>query len=318
MRKYSLSFLLCLVFLLLLLFPDIAKSGASDGLFLWYNSIVPILFPFIILSNMMVTTGSFSWFLQPFFLLQKKFPSFHPWYFYTLILGFFCGYPMGAKAVADLIDQGKLSISEGNSLLPIVNQASPMFLAGYVGVHIFKRSLPLSRILFFIYCPALLFFLILLFHKDRAPKLHRSTLGNDSIPACHVPSRKKNSMSLSMEHTIWDSFFIIVTIGVYMMLFSIFMKLCHALLPSSLLLTIGTCFLEFSTGLHTLNELPLLSDTTKTSLLLALTSFGGFCTAAQTYSITHHSGISMKSYMIRKTFLALLVFLLSYSSLSSS
>lgn len=314
MRKYSLSLLLCLLFLLLLLFPDIAKSGASDGLFLWYNSIVPILFPFIILSNMMVTTGSFSWFLQPFFLLQKKFPSFHPWYCYALILGFFCGYPMGAKAVADLIDQGKLSISEGNSLLPIVNQASPMFLAGYVGVHIFKRSLPLSRILFFIYCPALLSFLFLLFHKDRAPRAN----GNAGIPICLVPLRKKNSMSLSMEHTIWDSFFILVTIGVYMMLFSILMKLSHALLPHSLLLTVGTCFLEFSTGLHTLNELPLLSDSMKTSLLLALTSFGGFCTAAQTYSITHHSGISIKSYMIRKAFFALLVFLLSYSSLSSS
>lgn len=314
MRKYSLSILLCLLFLLLLLFPDIAKSGASDGLFLWYNSIVPILFPFIILSNMMVTTGSFSWFLQPFFLLQKKFPSFHPWYFYALILGFFCGYPMGAKAVADLIDQGKLSISEGNSLIPIVNQASPMFLAGYVGVHIFKRSLPLSRILFFIYCPALVSFLFLLFHKNRAPGANE----NVGIFTCLEPSHKKNSMSLSMEHTIWDSFFILVTIGVYMMLFSILMKLSHALLPHSLLLTIGTCFLEFSTGLHTLNELPLLSCSAKTSLLLALTSFGGFCTAAQTYSITHHSGISMKSYLIRKAFLALLVFLLSYSSLSSS
>lgn len=314
MRKYSLSILLCLLFLLLLLFPDIAKSGASDGLFLWYNSIVPILFPFIILSNMMVTTGSFSWFLQPFFLLQKKFPSFHPWYFYALILGFFCGYPMGAKAVADLIDQGKLSISEGNSLIPIVNQASPMFLAGYVGVHIFKRSLPLSRILFFIYCPALVSFLFLLFHKNRAPGANE----NVGIFTCLVPSHKKNSMSLSMEHTIWDSFFILVTIGVYMMLFSILMKLSHALLPHSLLLTIGTCFLEFSTGLHTLNEMQFLSYSIKTSLLLALTSFGGFCTAAQTYSITHHSGISMKSYLIRKAFLALLVFLLSYSSLSSS
>lgn len=314
MRKYSLSILLCLLFLLLLLFPDIAKSGASDGLFLWYNSIVPILFPFIILSNMMVTTGSFSWFLQPFFLLQKKFPSFHPWYFYALILGFFCGYPMGAKAVADLIDQGKLSISEGNSLIPIVNQASPMFLAGYVGVHIFKRSLPLSRILFFIYCPALVSFLFLLFHKNRAPGANE----NVGIFTCLEPSHKKNSMSLSMEHTIWDSFFILVTIGVYMMLFSILMKLSHALLPHSLLLTIGTCFLEFSTGLHTLNEMQFLSYSIKTSLLLALTSFGGFCTAAQTYSITHHSGISMKSYLIRKAFLALLVFLLSYSSLSSS
>ena len=125
-------------------------------------------------------------------------------------------------------------------------------------------------------------------------------------------------MPLSMEHTIWDSFFIIVTIGVYMMIFTIFMHLIELLLPDSILLSVLTCFLEFSAGLNKLNSIQTLPVTLKNSLLLCLTSFGGLCTSAQTYSIIENTGIRLKSYLLKKGILALLVFLLSYASLGSS
>lgn len=312
MKKHSYSLLLSFLFVLLLLFPDISKAGASEGLSLWYSSVVPILFPFLILSNLMILNNSFSWFLQPFFKIQTWVPSFNPWYFYALILGFFCGYPMGAKAVSDLIQTKKLSLSEGKELLPVVNQASPMFLAGYLGIHIFENRLSFSQIMFFIYLPPMAAFCFLLL-KSFFPK-RRKTFSASSVSV----TNKKNSMSPSMEHTIWDSFFILVTIGVYMMLFTILSHLCQLLLPGSVFLSIATCFLEFSTGLNRLKQIVSIPEAVRDSLLLALASFGGLCTAAQTYSIVGNTGIPLKYYLMKKIFLAVLVFFLSYSSFVSS
>ena len=65
MKKMATGFLLLLLFSLLLLFPEEVKTGAQSGLFLWYNSVVPILLPFLILSGVIIGTDSLSLFLQP-------------------------------------------------------------------------------------------------------------------------------------------------------------------------------------------------------------------------------------------------------------
>lgn len=335
MKKTGFSLLLCLFFLLFLFFPEVTKMGAQEGLSLWYHSVVPILFPFLILSNLMLLHNSFFWILQPFFLLAQYVPSINPWYFHALILGFFCGYPMGAKAIADLIQSKKISSKEGARLLPLVNQANPMFLAGYLGIHILKGKMSFFEILFFLYLPPLVLFLLLCLssvsirqkgafagtHSPRKSASKSSTyLPEKAFPMekDSLSSTKKNSMPQSMEHTILSSFSVIVTIGVYMMLFTILSHLLLVVFPHSRPLALVSCFLEFSTGLHRLAQLSFLSVPLKNSLLLALTSFGGFCTAAQTASIIEPTGITMKSYLTGKTALAFLVFLLSYASSFSS
>lgn len=335
MKKTGFSLLLCLFFVLFLFFPNVTKVGAQEGLALWYHSVVPILFPFLILSNLMLLHHSFFWILQPFFLLAQYAPGINPWYFHALILGFFCGYPMGAKAIADLIAAKKISPKEGAKLLPLVNQASPMFLAGYLGIHIMKGKMSFFQILFFLYLPPLVLFLFLCLssmginRKDSFIGTYSQKSSGSksfahppqkvfSIGKSTIPSTKKNSMPPSMEHTILSSFSVIVTIGVYMMLFTILSHLLLTLFPHSRPLALASCFLEFSTGLDRLEQLSFLPVPLKNSLLLALTSFGGLCTAAQTASIMEHTGITAKSYLLRKAALAFLVFVLSYASSFSS
>lgn len=320
MKKIGVSLLLCLLFLLFLLFPEVTKTGAQEGLALWYHSVVPILFPFLILSNLMLLHNSFFWFLQPFFLLNRCFPSLNPWYFHALILGFFCGYPMGAKAISDLLAAKKISLAEGKRLLPLVNQPSPMFLAGYLGIHILEGQFSFMKIIGLLYGPPLLLFLLFFLSSLRKTNTSISSFsGGSSFDAKNTFSpQKKNSMPQSMEHTILSSFSVIVTIGVYMMLFTVLSHLLLTLFSHSLPLTLTSCFLEFSTGLHQLKQLSFLAAPWKTSLLLALTSFGGLCTAAQTASILKDTGITIQSYLLQKAALALLVFWLAYASSVSS
>lgn len=311
MKKIITGFSLLFFMFLLLLFPEQVKAGSLDGLFLWYNSVVPILLPFLILSNIIIATDSLSPFLNPLFSIQKKHKRFQPLLLYPVFLGLFCGFPMGAKTIADLIRSEKMSIRQGNLLLPVVNQASPMFLAGFVGVHILNKQLSLFQILYYLYLPAFFSLILrLLFSKEDRTVNSRS--------ASSVLPENKNSMSLNLEHTIWNSFYVIVIIGIYMMLFSVASRLCMELLPKNNEVSILLCSLEFSNGLNQLSKLTFLNPVTKTGLLLALTSFGGFCTAAQTSTLVKETGVSMKSYLFWKFLIALFVFFLYSSSNSSS
>ena len=339
MKKTLTGLMLLTLFFLLLLYPEEVKSAALDGLFLWYNSVVPILLPFLILSNLIIGTDSLSVFLHPLSSIQKYHSGFPSALFYPIFLGLFCGFPMGAKISADLIHSHAITPKQGSLLLPVVNQASPMFLAGFVGVHILKNTLSFPKMLFYLYLPPFLFLLIRMILQ---PSKFRASTDFGSLsaqipdspkgsfrdckqsPRSHASmdfgslSAQKNSMSPNLEHTIWNSFHVIVTIGIYMMLFTIASRLCMKLLPQNQHLSILLCSLEFSTGLNQLAALNLASSIVKTGLILALTSFGGFCTAAQTSALIKDTGISMKAYLFWKFLIASGVFLLYSSSSSSS
>ncbi|MCI5595599.1 MAG: hypothetical protein MR380_02590 [Lachnospiraceae bacterium] len=301
MKKKFFSLILLSLFFLFLIFPETVQAGAKEGLALWYNTMIPILFPFILISNLLIATDSVRYFTYPIIPLLRWFPYLNPYYFYALIFGWFCGYPMGAKSIADLLRTGKITKQEANFLLPAVNQASPMFLIGYLGIHIFEKSYSFGQILLIIYGPVLFFLIsgLFLFNPSK----------NERILA---PSYKKNSMSLSMEHTIISSFQIMVNIGVYMMIFTILMRLLLLLLPESPLLTLFIGFLEMSTGIAWIHHLSFLTPFVKGSLIFALTAFGGFCTMAQTYSVTEGLHLSIPFYLVAKILLGTLSFCMAF------
>ncbi len=51
---------------------------------------------------------------------------------FAVLSGFFCGYPMGAKIIADLLLQGKISLEEASYLLSFCNNASPSFIITFL------------------------------------------------------------------------------------------------------------------------------------------------------------------------------------------
>lgn len=330
MKKILTGITLLILFFLFLCFPEEVKTGAQSGLFLWYNSVVPILLPFLILSGLIIGTDSLSLFLHPFSLLFKNNSLFRPVLFYPLFLGLFCGFPMGAKTISDLLHSHSITKRQADFLLPVVNQASPMFLAGFLGIHILKKELSFADILVYLYLPpfAILFLRCFFFYIFKTLKTGKNIFFSNAntrqnkiffgnrIAYSHNHIDKKNSMSLNLEHTIWNSFHIIVTIGIYMMLFTIITCLCTELLPKNNLLSLLTCTLEFSTGLHQLSRMTFLNPTTQKGLILALTSFGGICTIAQTASLLKDTDISIKYYLFWKCIIALGVFLF-YSASSS-
>ena len=152
MIKRAFLILLCLIFMIF--HADLVTKGAASGLLLWYSSVVPALFPFMVLSSVLSASGGVQALMRPFPVIFR-FAGLSADGWYVLLTGLLCGCPMGAKTCADLYAEGRISSGEAKFLFALCNHPSPMFLAGFV-CPMFASQVPLSYFVFSIYAPLLL------------------------------------------------------------------------------------------------------------------------------------------------------------------
>lgn len=287
--KRILFFILLLFFFFALLFhPDISLKGATNGLLLWYRSIIPTLFPFVVLTNLLIGTNVaavLSRILSP--LISRLFCVSKNACF-AILVGFLCGYPMGAKVTSDLVERREITKKEGQYLLSFCNNTSPMFIISYIVLQTFadKRVL-LPSLCILLTSPVVCSFLFRFYHKPS-----RSFLGRkDASPITFQFS--------FLDNAIMNGFETITKVGGYMILFSIVLEFFA--IPS----------LEITGGIaHIAKNHPVLHSSYVP--IMALTSFGGWCSVAQTKSMIQSANLSILPYIIEKLITAMVTSLLSY------
>ena len=271
LMKKSVGLAILMVFLLL--YPRFAAEGARYGLLLWYTSVVPSLFPFMVLSSLIVSSGGVS------LLMKPVRASLGPWLplsengCYTLISGLLCGCPMGAKTCRDFVREGKLSVQEGRFLMTICNHPSPMFLLGFV-CPLFEAGMHPSRLLLSIYLP-------LLPLAALAKRIYFPVL---PAPASSG-SRQQIQTAPALDTAILAAAEILCRIGGYLMLFSIVIVFLRRApwLPASLRLFLMGA-MEMTTGVREVSaSLPFPDSGTAAAAILA---FGGICGIFQTRAVT--------------------------------
>ena len=136
-KKLSVFFLIGL-FLLMLFSPETVATGAANGLLLWYRQVLPVLFPFLLITGLLIRTESISLINHALFPILKPFLGISEKASFSVVCGFLCGFPVGAKSCSDLTDKGEISSAEGEYLLSFCNNVSPAFLTGYVAVQSLK------------------------------------------------------------------------------------------------------------------------------------------------------------------------------------
>lgn len=296
--KHAIYFLaILLLFLSMLCFPQETFTGASNGLLLWFQIILPSLLPFIILSNLLIKTNSahyISQALKP--LIKPFFRVSHP-ACYAILIGFLCGYPMGAKVIADLITTNQITEKEGQYLLSFCNNTSPMFIISFIVMQNFQnKSLLAGTIAILLFSPMLCSFL---FRKFYPSKNESAVIGTET-------SRTFCFHFEMLDDSIMNGFDTITRVGGYIILFSI-LFLLGANLPIRWFLP----FLEISNGIPYIMtwDLPLKFSY---PLTLSLTSFGGICAIAQTYSMIQNTKLSIFPYIIQKLITAMVTSLLAF------
>lgn len=117
----------------LIIYPKDTAQGIKNGFLLLGNSLIPSLFPFMVLSSYIAQSG-ISQMISKFF--KKPFQYIFKTDSYgivPLILGILGGYPVGAKTVSELYTAGRISQNDAQRLLYWCINPSPAFVVTAVG-----------------------------------------------------------------------------------------------------------------------------------------------------------------------------------------
>lgn len=268
---------------------------ALNGLELWYTKMIPALLPFMILSGIMIRmrlTENFAALLYP---LSGSLYRISKNGCYALFMGFFCGFPMGAKTIQELYTEKGLSYREACFLLSFCNNIGPVYFCSFV-LPLLHRKLVFPY-LFGMYGIPLLYGLALRYTCFR--DLNKKDC---SHPDFQPSGGGKMNLLDAVDSAVRSSIQSMLVLGGYMILFNLLNILPHIILDKPAIFIAP--LLEITGGLSILkHRLPLYS--------LVMLSFGGFSCIAQTYSCLKNSELEawLNPYVLHKVILCLLTFL---------
>ena len=126
-------YLTAAAFLALVLFAPQAAEGARQGLTVCAAALIPSLFPFFALSNLLSALGLADLLSGTVGKLIERLFRVDGCGAQAFLLGITGGYPLGAHAVADLRRRELVSRDEAERLLAFCNNSGPAFILGAAG-----------------------------------------------------------------------------------------------------------------------------------------------------------------------------------------
>ncbi len=127
MKRIFLSLVIIILIFEILMFPKEAMSYAAAGLSLWFDNMVPALFPFMVISGLIIRLDLAPCILSLLHPLLYKIFHTNVYCEYAIVMGLLCGYPMGAVIVRDLLEEHKINIAQAEYLLAFCNNIGPVF-----------------------------------------------------------------------------------------------------------------------------------------------------------------------------------------------
>lgn len=279
---------------------SLSLAYAALGLNLWYEKMVPVLLPFMILSGTLIRMGMTDSLIRPVRPLFGRIFRLPGPGIYVILVGFLCGFPMGARTIADLRNRQELSSEEGQYLLAFCNNLGPVYFLGFV-LPLLHRKLVLPYV-FGMYGIPLLYGISLRYsvYRNRIPEKTDQAFGRDNAAKFLEPAGLAPLPAMSLPDALDDAITAagrsILQLGGYMIFFNLLNLLPRLLLPDSFRYA---PLWEISGGLKLLGDrFPLYT--------LLLLPFGGLSCIAQTGSCIRNTGLSLKSYILHKMVLTVL------------
>ncbi|MCL2816818.1 MAG: sporulation integral membrane protein YlbJ [Clostridiales bacterium] len=221
MKKPASALLLILLIFLavsLLVFPQEGFAAAQAGLKLWWESILPALLPFFIVSELLVLLGAMRllgrW-LEPLMRPLFNLPGAAA---LAVIMGYTSGFPTGAAITAGLRKEGAVTRDEGERLLAFTNNAGPFFILAGVGVGMLNCPQAGVYLAAIHYGLNLLLGVILgLFSKKRG--------GRKALPLTALPNHNHEPVGALLKKAALKALTNIGLIGGFILFFSVLTKM---------------------------------------------------------------------------------------------
>lgn len=289
----SLLSLFCL--LLLLKNANAAIEYVTRGLQIAIGTVIPALFPFMVLSELIVSgaLGNICILLHPFCRALRLSPSGGCGY----LLGLLCGAPVGARCLVGAYQRGDLDKNECEYLIGGATVPSSAFLVSAVGTVLWENP-RFGAALFVITLLSSLFPIFFIFRKRKkgafrpqncleTPKESKASLFADAIRAC---------AETLLTVTAYIVFFSVITGTVELVL--------SPLSPPQSLQALLSSILELSDGMSRISAMP---HTKPAAILSAFAAgWGGLSVHCQVLSVCDGSGLSLRPYFLIKLCMSLL------------
>ncbi|WP_195951043.1 sporulation integral membrane protein YlbJ [Clostridium saudiense] len=354
---YSIIFLLIIIFLLLLLLFKLLKvnknyfmcilitvfiflfvsnlqsciDAALVGVNLVVKTIVPTIFPFSVICNLLISydgVSLYSKILGPLFCKSLKLSKSSS---FPIVASILSGYPLGCKYCCDLYSLGYIDRKEFERLLNIASNASPMFLIGSIGATMLG-DIKLGFILLIGNYLAPMIVGILTIKQSK-------NLSNMK----EVPANTSNiNFGTALKSALDNGVNTTLQVGSFVVLFSIIISIIKnnayisiifsnienfLNLPQYSLYGIFLGSVEFTNGCKLITTLPL-TIPFKLSIISFICSFSGLSVIAQISSFVSKYNVSLAKYSFYKliqgiisffiTFVISSVFTLKYTAYTST
>lgn len=285
-RKFSqkiANLLLSALGILLFAFSDSAFTAAGAALEVCAKSVIPSLFPYMVLSGLIVRRGLLAP-LYPLLPTEALFrlppPSACP-----ILLGALCGFPIGAKTASELYQAGQLSKEEAERTCAIANNTGPAFAVGIAG-SVFWKSRSFG---WYLYAVQLISAVIV-------GLLMGSRRGKQQVRFGIKPHFTRESPIRSFAESVSSAASAVIPLCGYIVFFSVLCAMIKELLPDILPAAVLCSVLEFTTGIREAAAVGGMSGLFLTGFALG---FSGISVFVQSYCFTSQAGLSL-----RKTFLS--------------
>ena len=278
--KKSLGFLFLFISVITLItYSRDVSAGVVSGITLAVRSIIPSLFPFLILSDVFINqlgsdTGVFG-------RIFSRLLGMSPMASGAFLCGSFSGFPVGVKCASELYSHGNIKKEELERLIGFVNNPSPAFVIAAVGT---MRGSAKEGVILFISVILAAIITAFLF-SGRSEK----------TTACEVKYAKAHfELVTSIKNAAYTS----IGISSYIIFFSALLGIIDAIFGSYEITLFLSLFFEVGNAASLLAKSSLLPHVSLSLTAFAL-GFSGLSVFMQAKSLLPED-ISMKKYIIMK------------------
>lgn len=314
-KNYTVCILITILILLFVSNLKVSIDAALTGLNLVIKTILPTIFPFAVICNLLISYDGISLYsklLGPLLCKPLKLSKNSS---FPIVASIISGYPLGCKYCCDLYELGYIERNEFERLLNIASNCSPMFIIGSIGVSML-HSIKLG--------------FILLIANYLSPLI----IGIITIRKSNINRNQKNfkievkevNMGTALKTSIDNGITTTLQVGAFVILFSIIISIIKNNAYTSIIFNNLEAFLkvpkysiygfflgsiEFTNGCKLITETAL-SLSLRLSIISFICSFSGISVIAQISSFTGKYNVSLKKYTFWKLIQGFISFIITF------
>ncbi|MCM0648712.1 sporulation integral membrane protein YlbJ [Clostridium swellfunianum] len=302
-KNLIITILCSLLIVEIVLRPKLCMDSALIGVNLFVSKVFPSLFPFLLITSLMMSYDGVHIYSKLFGSILCKPLRLPIQCTFSIVISIFCGYPLGAKYACELYEQGTIDNKTCQRLINIASNTSPLFAIGSVGTAMLGSSYIGYLLLLTNYISCLIMGFII---PVRSKAYKKYIPSNNDYGSKNIGNAIKDSVESSIKTCL--------SIGGFVIIYSVIISI----IKSNILFDIAISKLSYYIGIETnlvegtllgfiemTNGCFLISNTNvnmyiKAILISFLLAFSGFSIISQVHSFTYKHDLSMRTYIFRK------------------